>query len=77
VIFTGGDVVFRDVSARFMINQTITEAAITIRNDNKLEAIETFELDLFISQPIRNIGVNSGPFSGALVRIISDDSELN
>lgn len=76
MLFTGGDVVLRDISARFMINQTITEAAITIRNDNNLEAIETFNIDIFISRSITNIGVNSGPFSTALVRIVSDDSKL-
>ena len=76
MIFTGGDVALKDVRARFMINQTITEAAITIKNDNDLEAIETFDIDIFISPPIRNIGVNSGPFSTALVRIVSDDSKL-
>ena len=59
-----------------MINQTVTEATITIRNDNNLEAIELFELDISISRVIRNIGVNKGPLSTALVRIVSDDSEL-
>jgi len=76
VIFTGGDVALKDVRARFMINQTITEAAISIRNDNDLEAIETFEIVIFILRPIRNIGVNNGRFSTALVRIVSDDSKL-
>jgi len=77
VIFSGGDLALRDVSAGFMKDQTITEARVTIRNDNTLEAIEVFELNISISRPLRNIGVNTGPLSTAVVRIISDDSKLH
>ena len=59
-----------------MPNQTIATVTITLKDDNDLESLEMFELNLIIDRDFRNIGVTEGMISTASVTVYDDDSKL-
>jgi len=48
---------------------------ITIVDDAQLEHTEEFSVDLVLPDKAKNIGVNSGSITSAVVMIVDDDSK--
>ena len=63
------------IPINFEANITEVAVNITIVDDTQLEHTEEFSVDLIVPDNIRNIGVNPGSISSAVVKIVDDDSE--
>ena len=63
------------IPIKFEANVTVVAVNITIVDDTQLEHTEEFSIDLIIPDNVRNIGVNPGSISSAVVKIVDDDSE--
>ena len=63
------------IPIHFEANITEVVVNITIVDDAQLEHTEEFSVDLVIPDNIRDIGVNPGFISSAVVKIADDDSE--
>jgi len=59
----------------FEANTTEIAVNITIVDDAQLEHTEEFGVDLVIPDNARDIGVNSGSITSAVVMIVDDDSK--
>ena len=63
------------IPVQFGPNVTEVALNITIVNDEELEHTEEFNIQLVIPDDVRNIGVNAGSFTSAVVKIVDDDSK--
>ena len=59
----------------FGVNATEIAVNITIVDDTQLEHTEEFVVDLVIPDNARDIGVNFGSITSAVVMIVDDDSK--
>ena len=63
------------IPIKFEADVTVVAVNITIVDDTQLEHTEEFSVDLIIPDNVRDIGVNPGSISSAVVKIVDDDSE--
>ena len=71
------DFVVGNTSVTFGPTDTQANSSIVIRNDNKLEFIEEFNLTVILPDTSKAIGIKEGAPVFAVVRILNDDSMLS
>ena len=72
----GDDFVSQQYQLTFPDGQTRAEFTVVITDDNLIEAMESFQLLLSISEDLISKGVQVGPNSAATVTIRDNDGEL-
>lgn len=63
------------IPIQFEANVTEVAVNITIVDDEELEHTEKFSIQLVIPDLARNIGVNPGSITSAVIEIVDDDSK--
>ena len=70
-----GDYEAKEINVTFPVGSTRQSVDVVITDDNILEGMESFSLELSISDDLINKGMQVGPNAAAVINIMDNDSE--